>query len=146
MYFPILGRCWAIFGGPKIEKISKKFFFLESIQNSLKRILNTKSRKKIFILLQKFWDGHLEIFGHVPSILFAGAHQDPPGGARAKPEYCICRGFDDGSKMIVFDGCDEWFQANCLDILEDYIATLESESLKWYCPGCSLNANSNYVA
>ena len=48
--------------------------------------------------------------------------------------------------MIVFDGCDEWFQANCLDILEDYIATLESESLKWYCPGCSLNANSNYVA
>ena len=83
---------------------------------------------------------------HVPSILFAGAHQDPPRGARAKPEYCICRGFDDGSKMIVFDGCDEWFQANCLDILEDYIATLESESLKWYCPGCSLNANSNYVA
>ena len=70
----------------------------------------------------------------------------PPRGARAKPEYCICRGFDDGSKMIVFDGCDEWFQANCLDILEDYIATLESESLKWYCPGCSLNANSNYVA
>ena len=46
MYFPILGRCWAILGGPKIEKISKKIFFLESIQNSLKRILTQNLEKK----------------------------------------------------------------------------------------------------
>ena len=41
---PNFGRLGAIFEGSKIEKNSKNFFLMESIQNDLKRILDWKSR------------------------------------------------------------------------------------------------------
>ena len=47
VFLSILARCGAIFGGPKSKKF-RKFFFPESIQNGLKRILNRKSREKFF--------------------------------------------------------------------------------------------------
>lgn len=45
--------------------------------------------------------------------------------------YCVCRGKDDGRKMLACDGCDEWYHYECLNLDED----IEMEQ-SWICSAC----------
>eukprot|EP00041_Stephanoeca_diplocostata_P037954 m.1461776 g.1461776 ORF g.1461776 m.1461776 type:complete len:1274 (-) comp25133_c2_seq2:2658-6479(-) len=45
--------------------------------------------------------------------------------------YCICRGKDDGRKMVYCDACEEWYHYECLNLDED----VELEET-WVCFTC----------
>lgn len=58
---------------------------------------------------------------------------DSEGESDDGKEWCICKGPDDGRKMINCDGCENWFHLKCLKI-PDYLGDLIKD---FYCPSCS---------
>ncbi|KAK3916596.1 Transcription initiation factor TFIID subunit 3 [Frankliniella fusca] len=56
---------------------------------------------------------------------------------RSRDEWCLCRGPDDGRRMIECSKCMDWFHYNCVGLLEK--VTKEMEKVTWYCPKCAQN-------
>lgn len=49
-------------------------------------------------------------------------------------ELCICRGTDDGRKLVQCDGCRTWYHLECIGIRS--VAELGPEEAPWFCRPC----------
>ena len=95
----------------------------ESVSTAFKGGANTKM-SRLNTLLAK-----------APSVPFKGAVEDLSSrlltAIQDGKRYCICRGFNDGSKMICCDECDKWFHVAC--VKHDPTSNAE-----FSCPKCLL--------